>query len=640
MRVLFVRTGAVARHLIVRLAIAGIILSLAVSSVRLASDYRQHTIELGAALDRIETTYLPSLVENAWLDDRDRIGTLVDGMARLPAFANAVVTGADGRVLVERGFPARSPLTRTFALSRPYGGKVVDLGVLAVTADLAVLRDLALQQLLTEIVGNVVLLAALAVLLYLQVHKIVTARLQIIATQAEQLGRLGPSLAPPLDFGPAPPADELTELGRGLNRMQRELADAIQDVAVNEERYRELFARSPVSLWEEDFSAVHQVVEVIRSDVPDFSTYLDTHPQFIRDCAAKVRIIAVNDATVAMHRARSATELCERLPTIFTPSSFDAFRLQLLAVWRGEADMTAVSEVRTLEGDIRDVVIRWHVPPAHRGRYDRVIVSQEDITDMKAAHRSAEITMEKLMQAKAELERFTFVASHDLREPIRSIISFSQLLERTMATAGPLPREATECLDYLKAAALRMQDQVSGLYDYARAGQPPEGFQPVELDAPLADARLALHEVILESGATIRAAGLPWVSGHRQQLAELFRHLLDNAIKFRRPGIAPEITIDSSPAGDFFRITVADNGIGIDPLYAAGIFDVFRRLHGPGQYSGAGLGLSICRRIVETHGGHISVDPTPPVGTNIVILLPAAAAPARDLAPAVATTPG
>lgn len=629
MRARFLKPGAVPRQLIGHLAIVGIVLSLVVSSLQLATDYRQGVDELVVALDRIETTYLPSVVENAWLDDRDRLVTLLDGMVRLPAFANVVVRGADGAVVAERGAPARSPLTRSFALTRPYGGKIVDLGALAVTADLAVLRDQALRQLLNEVIGNTVLLATLAALLYLQVYKTVTTRLAVIAAQAERLGRLGPAQAQPLDFGPAPPADELTELGLSLNRMQQELADAIHDVAINEERYRELFARSPVSLWEEDFSTVHQAIEAVRADIADFPTYLDDHPQFVRDCATRVRIIAVNDATVAMHRARNAAELRERLPTIFTPASFDAFRRQLMAIWLGEGDVTATSEVRTLEGDIRDVVIRWHVPPAHRDRYDRVIVSQEDFTDMKAAHRSADITMEKLMQAKAELERFTFVASHDLREPIRSIISFSQLLERTMASARPLPREVNEYLDYLKAAALRMQDQVSGLYDYARAGQPPEGFQPVDLSEPLADAQLALKDVIDQSGATIRAAELLPVSGHRHQLAEMFRHLLDNAIKFHRQGVPPEITIDSCPAGDFVRISVADNGIGIDPLYVAGIFDVFRRLHGPGQYSGAGLGLSICRRIVETHGGHISVDPTRSEGTTLVILLPAALASGR-----------
>ncbi|CAA7611601.1 Signal transduction histidine kinase [Magnetospirillum sp. LM-5] len=618
------KTGAVARHLITRLAIVGIVLSLAVSSLQLANDYRQAVSQLVEALDRIETTYLPSVVENAWLDDRDRIGTLLDGIVRLPAFAHAAVRGSDGAILVERGAPAQTPLTRSFALTRPYGDKNVDLGSLTLTADLGVLRDQALHHLVSAVAGNAVLLAALAVLLYLLVHRTVTARLELIAAQAERLGRLGPSQAPPLDLGPAPQPDELTALGQSLNRMQGQLADAISSVAVNEERYRELFARSPVSLWEEDFSAVRQAIEAVSHDITDISTYLDQHPQFVRDCAAKVRIIAVNDATVTMHRASDAADLCDRLPTIFTPASFDAFRQQLVAIWLGEGDVTATSEVRTLEGDIRDIVIRWHVPPAHRDRYDRVIVSQEDITDIKVAQRSAEITMEKLMQAKAELERFTFVASHDLREPIRSIISFSQLLERTMALTGPLPPDVAEYLAYLKAAASRMQDQVTGLYDYARAGQPKEAFQPVALNEPLADAQQALKEVIEQTGTIIRSAPLPLVSGHRQQLAEMFRHLLDNSIKFRRPGVPPEISVDSCPAGDFVRVTISDNGIGIDPLYVAGIFDVFRRLHGPGEYPGAGLGLSICRRIVETHGGHISADPTRTVGTAIVVLLPAA----------------
>jgi signal transduction histidine kinase len=625
--------SAVARRLIIRLAVVGALLGLAVTSLQLFGDYQRGLDALEGQFDQLDSSYLPSLIENVWLDDAERIGTLLDGIVSLPSFVQAEIRTSAGTIQVTRGEAARSPLSRTYPLTRLYGGKPVDLGVLAVTADLSTLRRQAIRQLLFGISGNAVLLLALCGLLYMQVHRLVTRRLWAIAGQVARLGRLGPAQAPPLELGPAPPPDELTAVGEGLNRMQQELTAATAAIAVNEERYRELFARSPVSLWEEDFSEVSALLDTLRPSVADIRAHLDAHPDFVRECAARVKILAVNEATITMHRAQNADELCSRLAAIFTPASFEGFKPQLAAIWNGESDVTVTSEVRTLDGDIRDVVVRWHTPPAHRTAYERVIISQEDITDMKAAQRSAEITMEKLMQAKAELERFTFVASHDLREPVRSIISFSQLLERSIAASGPLPQEAADYIAYLKAAAARMQAQVSGLYDYARAGQPAEQFQTVSLNDSLDDARLILRDRLAATGARITTASLPAVSGNRPQLAELFRHLLDNSIKFCRPETIPDIAVTATRAGEFWMITVRDNGIGIDPLYAAGVFDVFRRLHGPAQFPGAGLGLSICRRIVESHGGHISIDTTVSQGAAMILLLPAAESDAQATAP-------
>jgi signal transduction histidine kinase len=621
--------SAVARHLIARLVIVGVGLGLAVSALQLIGDYQRRRGGLEQELEQISTSYLPSLIENVWLDDAERIDMLLDGIVRLPAIAKAEILGSSSTAFA-RGGEAVTPLIRTYPLARQYGGKSIDLGSLVVTADLADLRDKAIRQVLSSLAASSILLTVLGILLYLQVHRIMTGRISVIADQAERLGRLGPARAPPLDLGPSPPADELTALGEGLNRMQSELAEATAAVFVNEERYRELFARSPVSLWEEDFSEVHQTLEALRPTVSDLAAHLEAHPECVRHCAAQVRIVAVNDATIAMHRAKDEAELCSRLSAIFTPASFEAFKPQLLAIWHGETDIRVTGEVRTLEGDIRDVVVRWHVPPAHSARYDRVIVSQEDVTEMKAAHRSAEITMEKLMQAKAELERFTFVASHDLREPIRSVISFSQLLERSMTAEENISPEVSEYLAYLKAAANRMQAQVTGLYDYSRAGQAPERFQPVDLVLPLNDARRMLKDSLEQADASLEFHSLPVVSGNRPLLAELFRHLLDNSIKFRRPDLAPVITVSATQAGEFWKITVRDNGIGVDPLYAAGIFDVFRRLHGPAQFPGAGLGLSICRRIIDSHGGHISIDTGITDGTAIILLLPATLASTQE----------
>jgi signal transduction histidine kinase len=466
-----------------------------------------------------------------------------------------------------------------------------------------------------------VLLAALGALLYWQVHDLVAGRLAAIAAYARHLGQRTAA-----DHPASPPAassrrDELSELGQTLWTMHHELSAAHTALAAGEARYRELFTSSPVPLWEHNYTAVKNAIDEVPADA-DFAAWLDANPDFVRQCAGLVRVLDINEAGVAMHRGGSRDELLSRLTMVFTPSSFDAFRRQLEAIRAGVWELTLEAQLRTLDGQAIDVVMHWHVPPSHRHNLARVIVATEDVSALKAARRSTDITLERLMEANAELERFTFVASHDLQEPVRAVVSFTQLLERRLEGLGQHDAEAEEFLGYLRAAAQRMQAQVAGLQDYARAGQ-GSTLAPVRLDDALNDARLLLQPAIEAVGATIQAATLPQVLGDRGQLAQVFRHLLDNALKYRRLDRPLVISIDARGQGAAWRIAVRDNGIGIDPTYAATVFELFRRLHGPGQYPGAGIGLTICRRIVERHGGAIAIDTNGGDGTVVTFTLPA-----------------
>lgn len=613
----------VARRLIVRLAVMGVVVAVVVAAIQWVVDYRADREALDLRLAEIELSYLPSIAEHVWLNDLERLDILVAGIHSLPAIALVEIVAPDGTLLVARGAAPLHPLPRSYAMTHGYQDKSIALGELRVTAALETLRTAAIGRLARVLGSNLVLLLGLATLLYLQVHGMVSGRLATIAAYAKQLGREGPGRTAPLDWSGQSSDDEFTELGHTLNRMRTELAGAYDAVTLSEARYRELFTRSPVSLWEEDFSAIRTALDELRPEVEVLGPWLDQNPDFIRHCAQLVRVIDVNDASIELHRAANATELLLRLSSIFTPNSYHAFRRQIEAIWDGRFDLTLATEIRTLEGDIVDITLRWHVLPTHRDTYARIIVSCEDVTELRTAQRSAEITLEKLMQANAELERFTFGASHDLQEPVRSIISFSQLLERHLAGHGGIGAEAGEYLSFLKAAASRMQLQVAGLLDYARAGQSPARFLPVDLADTLADARALVADDLALSAARVDIGPLPVVSGDRGQLSEVFRHLLDNALKFRHPERPLVIAIASERTNEHWRITVKDNGIGIDPLYAVGIFDVFRRLHGPAQFPGAGIGLSICRRIVERHGGEISVDTNCRDGATLSFTLPA-----------------
>ncbi|HLO79113.1 MAG TPA: ATP-binding protein [Magnetospirillum sp.] len=601
----------------------GLLMAFLAASVQSYFEYRRDLSALDSRLNDIERSYLPSVRENAWLDDRERLGMLAEGIGNLSGIALVQVVAPDGEVVVTSGTAPQHPQTRKYELTHDYSGKPVLLGRLEVTAGLETLRGAALHHMAMTFATNVIVLAGLAALLYWQVHILVTRRLGAIADYARRLGRDGPTATPFAD-DEAPHdrhLDEFTDLRETLSGMHRDLAGAHDALTASEARYRELFTSSPVPLWEEDFSAVKAAIDQVPPGV-DFPAWLDAHPDFIRDCAGLVRIIDVNNAAVLMHRAANRDELLGRLASIFVPSSFDTFRRQLEAIRAGLWDLNAEAQVRTLDGQALDIVLQWHVPPPYRDNLARVIVATEDVSPLKAARRSSEITLERLMETNSEMERFTFVASHDLQEPVRAVVSFTQLLERRLQGTGALTSEIAEFLDYLRAAAQRMQAQVNGLQDYARAGQ-GDTLAPVDLNDALTDARMQLDPALNAAGATLESEPLPPVRGNRGQLALLFRHLLDNSIKYRRVDVPLRIWVSARPEGTQWRVTVRDNGIGIEPDYAATVFELFRRLHGPGHFPGAGIGLTICRRIVERHGGAIAIDTSVTDGTAIVFTLPA-----------------
>lgn len=611
----------VARRLLLRLSSLGVALAFVAAGVQLYLDYQRALEVLNNRLEEIGVSYAPSVQENLWLDDRERLRVLAQGIDNLPGIAEVQVISAEGQMLVSSGTKAHTPLERSYDLRRDYGGRPILLGRLVVVADLDSLRKDALDNVGATLATSLMLLAVLGTLGYWQVHALIAGRLGDIAAYARRLGRDGPSALP---VPPATPRaereDELTDLHATLCHMHRDLTAAYEAMAAGEARYRELFTSSPVPLWEEDFSAVLAELNSVATDLP-FATWLDANPEFVRHCAGLVRVIDVNDAALSMHRASSRQDLITHLPSIFMPSSFDAFRRQLECIHAGIWDLSRETQVRTLDGEALDIELQWHVPVQHRDNLSRVIVATQDITALKQARRSSEMTLERLMEANAELERFTFVASHDLQEPVRSIISFSQLLQRRLG--GSLVPDVAEFLDYLIAAAQRMQAQVVGLQDYARAGQ-HGSMAAVALADAVADARHQLDGPLAAAHAQIDIAPLPRVVGDRGQLTQLFRHLLDNALKFSAVGRPLRVTVSARSDGPFWRITVHDNGIGIDPAYAATVFELFRRLHGPGELSGAGIGLTVCRRIVERHGGAIGIDTSAAQGTAVVFTLPAA----------------
>ena len=233
---------------------------------------------------------------------------------------------------------------------------------------------------------------------------------------------------------------------------------------------------------------------------------------------------------------------------------------------------------------------------------------KEDVTDKRAREEEMHRLIAHLTETNTELERFAYVASHDLREPLRTIASFSQLLQRRYA--GRLDRDADEFIELIVGAASRMHALIGDLLTYSRITGKGSPFAPVDTAQACRLALGNLRESIEESGARITIGALPEAMGDEVQLMQLFQNLIGNAIKFRRPGTPPTITVDA--AGGVFA--VADDGIGIADT-TQDIYEVFRRLHPGETYPGTGIGLAICKRIVQRHGGRLWHQPRPGGGT-------------------------
>ena len=255
-------------------------------------------------------------------------------------------------------------------------------------------------------------------------------------------------------------------------------------------------------------------------------------------------------------------------------------------------------------------------------------VSEREELVQALAGRGAE-----LARSNRDLEQFAYVASHDLQEPIRMVASFSQLLQERYAPQ--LDDQGKEFLGYVHQGALRMRELVDALLAYARVDTRGEPFRAVSLEKVLGDALLNLHEAVRASGAVVSFGRLPTVEGDATQLVQLLQNLVGNAIKFHGPD-RPTVRVEAERLGPEWTVSVRDNGIGIPPAYHDRIFGIFQRLHTREEYEGSGIGLAVCKRVVERHGGRIWVESTgrPGDGTTVHFTLPAERAAPVPSAPA------
>ncbi|MGH9552178.1 MAG: sensor histidine kinase, partial [Terriglobales bacterium] len=252
------------------------------------------------------------------------------------------------------------------------------------------------------------------------------------------------------------------------------------------------------------------------------------------------------------------------------------------------------------------------------GRF--VLASVLDITERKHAEALLQEKLLELQRSNEDLQQFAYVCSHDLQEPLRVISNYNQLLAKRYVNRV-LDETAQEFIEFTVDATKRMQGLINDLLAYSRVQTKGQEFRETDCAKVIEDALANLEFAIKESGAQIKCDSLPTVMGDGSQLTQVFQNLVGNAIKFRSEH-TPEINISVGQQGNKWLFTVSDNGIGFDMKYADRVFVIFQRLHMKETYPGSGIGLAICKKIIERHGGTMWVESAPSKGSSFHFTLP------------------
>jgi len=355
----------------------------------------------------------------------------------------------------------------------------------------------------------------------------------------------------------------------------------------------------------------------LRAAQDRFRIALEASPTAMIMAGADGTIVMVNHAAEELFGYEAGELLREPIEALVP----EAYRHEHPALRAGFANQSARPmgvgrDLSARRGDGSEFPVEIGLNPIRTAEGTFVLAAIVDLTERVRA--AAE-----LERSNRELEHFASVASHDLKEPLRMVAGYLRLLNQRHGEQ--LDTAAREYLRYAVDGTARMQDLIEGLLTYARVQQGRAGLEPVALKDAVEWATSNLETAIAESGASISVDSLPVVDGDLTQLGQLLQNLIGNAIKFRSVE-TPQVEIRAIREKGEWLLSVRDNGIGIEEDSRERVFEIFQRLHDRGDYEGTGIGLAVCRRIVERHGGRIWLEPHPGAGTRVCFTLPRATA--------------
>lgn len=353
--------------------------------------------------------------------------------------------------------------------------------------------------------------------------------------------------------------------------------------------------------------------------------HTDTESIFrhVMEAAPDGIMVVSNDGVIEIANAHCATlfgytteELCGQPIEILVPPYIREKHVQLRNGYFSEPRTRPMGIGMPLVAARRDgtlVPVEISLSPFMYAGKQLAVAVVRDVTELRELDRNLKLRVDEINRTNAELERsnkeleqFAYVASHDLQEPLRVISGYTQLLQRRYSTQ--LDKDANEYIDFAVDGAKRMQTLINDLLTFSRVSSRAKAFSSVDLNDVLRVVVANLRAALAENQGTIDYSMLPIVHGDRTQLIQLFQNLLGNSLKFHRDGVAPIVKVEATKRDKHWEFCVADNGIGISPQYADKIFVIFQRLHTRDKYPGTGIGLALCKKIIERHGGEIWLD--------------------------------
>jgi signal transduction histidine kinase len=311
-----------------------------------------------------------------------------------------------------------------------------------------------------------------------------------------------------------------------------------------------------------------------------------------------------------------------------------AFKECIVKALNDKQDFSCELSIKTKNGAVKKFFTHGRAVVNSRGVVDHIVGITSDVTKLRKFEREQELAIRELNRSNQELEEFAYVASHDMQEPLRKITMFAERLQKKLE--GRLDEDSQLYLNRIAGSAVNMKSLIDHLLEFSRTNRRSENFDKCNLSDVMIHVLSDLELKVEESRAHIELDGtLPIIDGSKAELTQLFSNLLSNAIKFRNPGQGPVIKLSTRKLSrneklerklnverNYFLFEVTDNGIGFEPEYTERIFVIFQRLNGKSEYPGSGIGLAICKKIVDNHQGLISAKSQPGSGATFTIILP------------------